>query len=264
MVHFKSYVSDDRFLSFLGDSAVAQTARTLLEHAERHGLERSLQLLPPEAARALDSTPGLRVTASPDNDDYILSTAEWSALASKHYRNRRNVISRLRRESAPTVAPLDAGDPEAQRAMLDLFGRWATQRGIAGTSEAVNQALALQRVSSLPRPGDLLSLGVWIDGGLAAFSINEPLSRGYAMGHFWKTDQRWPGAYTFLLHETARALRAIGCDYLNVMQDLGVPGLRTAKSLCRPDHFLSKFDVRPIAVAPPPDPARVVLHMRAD
>jgi hypothetical protein len=250
VVRFKDYGTPARFYSFLGTNDVVATALTLCEAAREAGLEPRLQLIP-EVVVA--ETPGVRdwVKVIPDRAqfDYVLSTEEWSTLPGGKFRKKRNVIHQLLRTRAPEFRPIDPGQIGIQRAILRLFGRWVVQRGRAGQPDTVAQAMALKRFFSLDRPGDLLSYGVFIDGQLCAYTINEPLTAGYAMGHFWRADRTAPGLYPFLLRETCRALRTEGYRYLNTMQDLGHPGLAHAKGLDRPHHFLRKYTLAPLDTA---------------
>jgi hypothetical protein len=252
VVKFKDYSSPARFYSFLGATDVVSTALTLLADARRSGLDPRLQLIPEfVVAQSAELRRSVRVAVDPAQFDYVLSTDAWSTLAGGDFRKKRNIVHQLERTRAPEFRPIDAGRIETQQAIQELFGRWAVQRGCVGTEGAIVQALALKRVFSLDRPGDLLSYGVYIDGELVAYSINEPVPGGYAIGHFWRADRTVPGLYPYLLHKTCRALRAAGCRYLNTMQDLGEPGLTHAKRLDRPHHFLRKYALASADVVEP-------------
>jgi hypothetical protein len=247
VVKFKDYGSPRRFYSFLGINDVVATALTLCDSARDSGLDVRLQLIP---EITVTTTPELvdwvQVAHDRGQFDYIVSTEQWAAMAGGKFRKKRNIVHHLERTHAPEFRPLDAGDIETQRAIESVFGRWAVQTGLAGHDVAILQSLALRRIFSLDRPGDLLSYGVFIDGELCAYSINEALPGGYAMGHFWRADRTIHGLYPYLLQNTCRGLLAAGCRFLNTMQDLGQPGLAKAKGLDRPDHFLRKFTLAPL------------------
>lgn len=260
VVTFKDYSSPSRFYSFLGTNDVLATALTLLEAARQAGVDSRLQLIPEVV---VDQAPELRrwarVAIDRSQCDHVLSTDEWSMLAGGHFRKKRNVVHHLERTQAPVFRQVDAGRTDVQRAIQEVFGRWAVQRGCVGEEGTAVQALALKRVFSLERPGDLLSYGVSIGGEMVAYSINEPVPGGYAVGHFWRADRIVPGLYPYLLHQTCRALRAAGCRYLNTMQDLGTPGLAHAKALDRPHHFLRKY-----VIAPADDPLPIDVPLPGD
>lgn len=243
VVLFNDYCNGERFFSFLGTNTPDDTADALLDLAGRWGIARELRLLPAETARLLSPRRGLHLRPVPEHDDYILSTAAWSTLAGGEFRNKRNEISKLERVHSPVCRQIDLGDPSVQQAIDDVYGRWLVQRERAGLPETTSESLAVRRVFSLDRPGDLLGFGLFVDGEIVAYSINERLGRGYAMGHHWKADTAFPGAYPYLLRETCRTLVREGVMFLNIQQDLGEPGLATAKRLYRPARRLHKFQL---------------------
>lgn len=246
VVKFKDYTSPAQFYSFLGTNDVAATALTLCETARDAGLDPRLRLIPETTVSAAPELGDwLQVALDRGQFDYVVSTAEWASLAGGKFRKRRNAVHHLERTHAPECRPIDAGSTEIQRQIEDVFGRWTVQCDCAGDEGTIIQATALRRFFSLDRPGDLLCYGVYVDGELRAYSINEPLTGGYAMGHFWRADRTIFGLYPYLLRETCRALLAAGCRYLNTMQDLGHPGLANAKGLDRPHHFLQKYVLAP-------------------
>jgi hypothetical protein len=241
VVLFKDYLSPQRFFSFLGTNNVVATTVTLFDAAHRLGIEPDLRLIP-EATIA--GTPQIvdwaQVCLDPDQSDYVLSTVEWSAIAGSKFRKKRNAIHRLQHECVPRFGAIDLGRSQSQREFHAVFGHWAVQSGVAGRDSTVLQALALQRLFSIERSETFLAFGVYVDGALRAFSINEPLHAGYALGHFAYADRAIPGLYPYLLRESCRALSLMGYRYLNIMQDLGQPGMRRAKTLARPHHHLRK------------------------
>lgn len=245
VVLFNDYGSGDRFFSFLGFNQPDETAMALLDLAKQRGMIRQLRLLPAETARRLSPRPGLLLAPAPEHDDYILSTVSWSTLAGGQFRNKRNEISKLERAHAPECRLIDLGSSAVQQAIADVYGRWTVGRDRAGAGlpESTTEALAVLRVFALDRPGDLLGFGLFVGDELVAYSINERLGRGYAMGHHWKADPAYPGAYPMLLRETCRTLAREGVTFLNIQQDLGEPGLATAKRLYRPARRLHKFQL---------------------
>jgi hypothetical protein len=208
-------------------------------------MARELRLLPAETALLLSPRRGLRLAPAPEHDDYLLSTASWSTLAGGQFKNKRNEISKLERAHGPVCRLIDLGNPAVQRAIADVYGRWSVRRDRAGAGlpESTSEALAVLRIFALERPGDLLGFGLFVEDEMIAYSINERLGRGYAMGHHWKADPAFPGAYPYLLREICRTLLREGVTYLNIQQDLGEPGLATAKRLYRPARQLHKFQL---------------------
>jgi hypothetical protein len=202
-----------------------------------------LRLLPHETARHLLNEPGLIIRRSPQHADYVLSTLAWSRMEGGHFKNKRNEIAKLEREHHPEIREIVLSDPDIQQEMTDLFGRWVIERNRAGRQDTVIESLALRRVFSLDRPQDLLAFGLYVDGQMIAYSINERLNGEYAMGHHWKSAGHYPGAYPLMLRHTCRTLAAEGRRFLNIQQDLGEPGLQRSKQLYRPERYLHKYEL---------------------
>lgn len=243
VVLFKDYLSNNRFYSFLGTNEVDETVSTLLIAAQDQGLAPVLHLLPEVVIAELAADSPYASTLDESQSDYVLSLDEWSTLAGGKFRKKRHAIHLLERTYAPVCQPIDANDADVQAAMNAVFGRWAVQADRAGRDEAILQATALQRLFSLERLDDLLTFGVFIDHHLAAFTINEPVHDGYALGHFCYGDRTMPGLYPYVMRETCRALQAMGFRFLNIMQDLGQAGMTGAKQRNRPHHYLHKYSL---------------------
>jgi hypothetical protein len=230
---------------------VDATAHQLLAYARAEGMLAELRLLPEVVANAVSKRSGLQVQPSPGHADYVLSTRCWVKLEGKRFRNQRNQISRFTREYAPSCRETDLSSSEVQRAIAHLFGRWVVERERAGQQGTINEALAIGRVYSLFRPQDLATYGCFVGGRLVAYSINERLRDGWAIGHYWKSDLDFPGAYPTMLRFTCSQLLNAGFDKLSICQDLGDPGLAAAKQLFRPQCFLRKFTLTAQPASPP-------------
>ena len=92
---------------------------------------------------------------------------------------------------------------------------------------------------------DLVSIGVFYDDKLIAFTINELVSRDYCICHFMKGDNSFKGVYSYLVGETSKILLTTGRKYINFEQDLGLPNLRQSKKTFEPVGFLKKYTITP-------------------
>ena len=149
--------------------------------------------------------------------------------------------------SSCEVAPTFASFPWifATRGVREEIGElqttWAYNKGVT----LPNERAAMERLLAVSSALRLLGAGVYLHGGMIAFSIIELLEGGYAMGHFAKCDANFNGLSHFLYQATACALCDRGGRLLNVQEDLGIEGLRTFKTLLRPVSFLKKYAVVP-------------------
>ena len=230
-----------RFLSFLGRDAVGETAETLLAAAGRLGCDRELRLVPEEVVR--DGLPPRLVAREDQDADYLLATEEWAALRGGGFANAREEINRFRRHHDAEFGPIELGDAAVRHAALDLFERWATQKGVAGQPATVDERHAIERLFELGPSAGVAAFGLQHGGALIGFLIYEPRPCAYAVAHFWKADRSYRGIYPTLLHRVCAELAAAKVKTLNFGQDLGMPGLAAAKRSYRPRGFLRKYAI---------------------
>jgi hypothetical protein len=230
------------FLPPLGSAEPVATAMRLLEHARGSGFVFTVRRVPSEMACTLAAA-GFAAEPDRDNFDYVYAVRDLAALEGRHFDGKRNQIRQLTQAHECSFAPLDdAGVADC----LALEEQWCDLRachleeGLAAEQEAIGACLRLRR-----------ELGVFggvirVDGRLKAFAIAERLGRDTAVVHFEKADPGVSGIYQLVNHWLCR--EALG-DYafVNRQQDLGIPGLRQAKSGWRPHHLVEKWTV----TAPP-------------
>lgn len=244
VVRFSDYLSGEPFLSIIGKDRVNLAVDQLLNHAERNNLSRSLQLVPEEVALLADRK-NFEVEADEDHFDYILSVKklmpkkEGEALSS-----RRKLVARFVATNRIALRQLDLRDTETERVMLSVFSRWEQQRG-TDAHEAQQMEKALRRLFLINSRTKLLAFGVFASDRLVGYSVNEVLDHDkYAIGHFQQADlAAFPGAYAYLMQETAPHLLAHRCEYINLEQDLGLPGLRKWKLSYNPSFYLKKYRI---------------------
>ncbi len=103
-----------------------------------------------------------------------------------------------------------------------------------GEWEAVDAALGNLELLQV-RGGVIL-----VDGRVEAFSLGELLNRETAVIHVEKANPEIRGLFSLINQQTAQNLWS-GVPFINREQDLGDPGLRTAKLSYHPRHLVEKF-----------------------
>ncbi len=244
VMRFADYSTGEYAYSLLGVVALRETIATLLAEAGKHEHPARLRLVPEVVVAADDRLrQWFDVTEDEANVDHILSTAEWSALAGGRFRNKRHAIRQLHARHTVAARPLSLAEPATRQAMVAVFACWAARQPCPEASR--HERAAFHRLLALGDDPRLICLGLEVDGALRGFTVNELLPGGYAMGHFMKADLSLPGVTPALLQATCQALHEHGYSYLNIMQDLGDPGIAHAKRLCRPVFGLRKFTIAP-------------------
>lgn len=245
VVRFNDYLTGERFFSFLGTNVVNETARTLLDYAITQNINPVLKLIPQTTSDLIDSEQFV-IEEERANFDYILSVKQMLPHdgTDRKLSSRRKLINKLSDLNNFYVRPINASSPEMSRQILALSLTWEEQRGV-DTKDAKHLYQALVRaLASNDTNENILSFGAFFDDKLVGYSINEVLGNTYALGHFQQADLSTSvGVYAFLMQEAAVYLSQLGCDYINLEQDLGIPGLRNWKLSYRPEAFLKKYTV---------------------
>ncbi len=244
VVRFTDYSSHQPFLSFLGIEQPENTAKALIEFAARSGFPLTLRLVPETSARHLQSST-LRVEPDEDNFDYVYSIADLVQLRGKGFMSKRGNIRRfMRRAPDAHLEPIALDDSCVREGVFSVLASWERSKIERGKDyEIKHERAAIERLCNTARYHRLIVTGLFAQGSMLGFSIEESLPGNHVICHFWKADSSHDGAFDFLMHEKAKRLQTIGVEFLNFEQDLGNPALRRAKRAWRPAHYLKKYTV---------------------
>ncbi|MGO9177435.1 MAG: DUF2156 domain-containing protein [Desulfobaccales bacterium] len=175
-----------------------------------------------------------------DHCDYVYRSADLMQLTGNRYQAQRNHIQHLQRSYAFSYEPLQEGHISA---CLDLAEKWCAQKKCAedlslqGEWEAVKACL--QNFQDLNLEGGV----ILIKGNVEAFTLGELLNKETAVVHIEKANPMISGLYAAINQEFCRH-SWFQVPFINREQDLGVPGLRTAKMSYHPHHLVEKFRIR--------------------
>jgi hypothetical protein len=238
---------DGGYLSVLPRREVERTLLDLLAYttSPQATVQSSIRAIPLLEKEFVDrSESRFIVTEDRDNFDYMISAGDWAKMAGGRFRTRRNAIHRLERASAIDWRVSSPGNLEITSRIPDVIARWADQRGRDRADVAQESTAIANLLDHVPSPG-VFVLGAFVGDAMVGFSINEIVDGPYAVGHFAKSDYRFPGLSIAMLHRVCLHLASSGVGTLNIEADLGDPGLRRAKTLLGPVGFLRKFMVAP-------------------
>lgn len=244
VLRFTDYLSDDVFLSLIGKVSIAQTLEQLLDYCAHHHISPTLQLVSQTVVDQLSPPQKSRFIIEPDRDnyDYIISVEDLYEFRTNRYSTKKRFYNRLIRTygNRLQIELLDPSStmPEIQR----VFEHWQRQTGRLPT-ETRNERLALERCLVHAKALGVDVHGAYIDDELVAFTVNQLLTQGWAMGHFFKTDPAIDGLSAYLLHNVAQYLHNHHITRLNIEQDLGEAGARTYKLSYHPIDFLQKYSI---------------------
>lgn len=243
VIFFQDYISNEKFLSFLGETNVNETADILLSASNSLGAISELRLMPEHSITNLD-TNKFYFQEDPSNHDYVSSIKELSEMKGSRFLSKRNYVNRFTRDHGHTVTfkRLDLSDHLIRNEVKILFKKWQKSKG-KNDAETENEFKAVNRLFEGSHMFNLHAVGLYKGIDLIAFAIHEYVQRDYAVFHFEKADAAYIGVFEFCKKHISSALLSGGAVFMNLEQDLGLEGLRKAKESYRPTHYLKKYTV---------------------
>lgn len=234
-VLIESHFEPRYFLEPLGTNSLLETVEICLRHAGRisRASETLTNQLPPQQ---------FRTTPLRDHFDYVYEVHSLAQLKGKKYDGKRNQIRKFARlypgyEFAPLVET-------HQAQALDLFGRWSRERESGSRTESTAaldcQRHALEQAFAGFSKLNLRGGAIFVAGQMEGFILASADNPRTATAHLQYANTTLPGIYQVLLWETCRNIFS-SYTYLNLEEDLGIPGLRKTKLSYQPLRLEKKF-----------------------
>ncbi len=175
-----------------------------------------------------------------DNFDYLYLRQDLAELSGNRFHKKKNRLNYFANRYEYTVESYSGNHLAGTLALLD---EWFRVRGDM-ESPSVAQEVAANR-EALERAVDLGLAGVvvLVEGVVKAFALGERLNGTTSVCHFMKSDPFMEGASQLVDREFNRLLFT-DCRFVNREQDLGEPGLRSAKLSYHPVELVRKYRVR--------------------
>ena len=197
---------------------------------------------PKELAELMSRGHGWTATPTPEHHDYVYLRQDLVELKGKRYHGQKNHLNKFLRQTGHTYRPIDQ---ELVECVLEMQENWCKLRdcendpGLAHEDRAVFEAL--KHYEDLGYQGGALLINERVE----AFTLGEKLSPDTAVIHLEKANASIPGLYTAINQMFAENGFDQQVEFLNREQDLGVPGLRKAKTSYHPHHLVEKFTLTP-------------------
>jgi hypothetical protein len=218
------------FLPPIGENDIERTILTCLSAAPR------LSRVPEEFVRRYGAS--FKVEEDRDNFDYIYLAKDLAELKGKKFDGKRNRIRKFERECDHSYERLEKERVEDCRRLLL---QWFEEKGngdpyMKAEKDAILEALAL--FEALGLVGGV----VIVSGRVEAFTIGLRLSGDTAVIQIEIANPASPGLAQWINREFVRR-EWMAYRFINREQDVGVPGLRSAKLSYQPDHFVKKYNL---------------------
>lgn len=180
----------------------------------------------------------------PKEPEYLYRRAALAELKGDKYKSHRAACNQFEKQHRPVSRPYASGDEAAASA---LFKKWSADRA-ARHSDPVYRFM-LQDAESVHRralsEGESLGLVgrvVEADGGIAGYTFGFALNRETFCILLEVADWEKKGAAAYLFRDFCRTLTDF--EWINAMDDSGIPELRRTKESYRPEKKLGCFLAR--------------------
>lgn len=163
-----------------------------------------------------------------NNSDYIYSIDALIELSGKRLKKKKNLVRQFEKNNPNYyVKELEEKDFEA---CIELAEYWAKYKNSGNSTNFSDDIKPLKNALENFRELELEGIGIFIRGCLMAFSIFNEQNNEISICHFEKYCPEIKGAGQIINLETAKHLQKKAYKYLNREQDLGIEGLRKAKT----------------------------------
>jgi len=184
---------------------------------------------------------GYRLT--PREPDYLYRATDLVALSGDRYKSQRALCNRFEREQSFETGSYQVSDRQDCRALL---GDWSRQKQAEGLEAfdamlLADAAPAHEAIWSQAPALRLTGRVVRIHGRLCAYTFGYWLTSATFCVLLEVTDRTLPGLAQYLFRETCRMAVAEGAEYINAMDDAGLPGLRASKQAYHPAMLIPNF-----------------------
>lgn len=184
-----------------------------------------------------DLFPGTEFVFDRDNSDYVYLQSELCAFAGRKFHGQKNHLNAFYR-SHPDVA-YEVIDRTNRDECLDFALEWCDERSAKDTTIGYEK-LALQKAFRYYDELGLRGGALRFEGKIQAMSVGDKFLADAADLHFEKARTGVRGLYVAMCQAFAR--NAWGdVKYLNREEDMGLPGLRSAKEMLQPAFIWKKY-----------------------
>ncbi len=181
---------------------------------------------------------GWQAIASRDQSDYVYRVEDLKLLEGKKYENKRHLIRNALRDHQCQIQILHHDRLEECKALLRenyelnlLEKKNYSWEAYQAELELITHYLEFSLVGAL----------LEVDGELSSLMIGEELNPTTFVVHIWKTKQKTLFASSLMIHQFVKEIIP-NYQWINLEQDLGIPGIRTFKERYYPSMHMIKWD----------------------
>lgn len=201
--------------------------------------KKSFMRLPEELASIFEGNSSFKVEFDRDNSDYLYKVEDLSLLKGRKYDAKRNLIKKFKSTYEYEYVKLDSSNAAA---CLDFEEHWCLEKNCDKVEGLRKERQAIREMIDNFGYFNLIGAAIKVKKSICAVAIGEKLNPNTLVMHVLKADPNMQGLYQVMLN--GFILNEAGAfEYINLEQDLGVDGLRLAKSSYHPFKIVKKYTV---------------------
>lgn len=172
-----------------------------------------------------------------DDADYLYEYKTLSELKGKKLHGKRNHINRFE-ENYPQYE-YEVIDDSNYKECIELAVNWERDNNPDYSEDKRYELNIIKKALENRQILGLLGGLIRVEGRVIAFTLGEPINEKCFVVHFEKAYADIQGAYPMINREFVRR-QLKGYKYINREEDLGIPGLRHAKTSYQPIRLVDK------------------------
>ena len=241
----RSHLCDEAYrvyLSPLGEGNLHAAFGFVLADAKGRGKKAKFVSLTERTADELERAfPGrFHLVEDPDLAEYMYLTRIMSTFSGHALKKRREEVHAFWRMYTERAAVSGIG-PEDIEDILSYEQKWLAANKETHDMHALKREERMIRLQMTHFDKLHLSgIALRIDGEIAGFGYGTRLSDQCYDAIVEKGDRQVPHIYKVLRQESVKRC-AMDCEYVNMEEDVGVPGLRSLKRAYQPAYLLRKI-----------------------
>lgn len=188
-----------------------------------------------EGEKICSEKDGLICVTDRANSEYVYSAENLISLSGKHYHSKRNFVSRFKKQYDFSFETYTS---DMYDEAVGLINTWAAEKSLDDDEEIAAFSMMLKNLDALSGFADVMK----IDGKIAGIAVGDVSANGVGEVFFEKGDTSFDGIYAAINQMFAEKHFA-GVAYVNRQEDMGIPGLRTAKLSYKPEFLVDKYTV---------------------
>ncbi|RQW80700.1 MAG: DUF2156 domain-containing protein [Methanothrix sp.] len=207
----------------------------LLELAAKSEEEHPLVILEPKLLDWIsDLYPELPLLPERKYFDYVYLASDLAELPGKGYLTIRHQLNKFRKTCTQQIESISRDNLDEIGEFLDLWCDW---KDCNSDPMLINEKAAVSFALANFEELGLSGLAIRANGKIGAISLFEGLNQDTALVHFEKGLPDCKGIYRAVNVETAKVLAGL-YTFINRESDMGVEGIREAKTRYHPHHMV--------------------------